>query len=44
MKDEKLKLRAKWLKEEVQTFNCFQHDVNNDQTIYVLDIYWIILL
>ncbi len=31
MKDGKLKLKAKWLKEEVHTFICFQHDVNNDE-------------
>jgi hypothetical protein len=31
MKDGKLKLKTKWLIEEVHTFICFQHDVNNDQ-------------
>jgi hypothetical protein len=31
MKDGTLKLRTKWHKEEVHTFNCFQHDVNNNQ-------------
>jgi hypothetical protein len=45
MKDGKLKWKVKWLKEEVHTFNCFRHDVNNDKNHlcigYILNYFFV---